>query len=142
MDEIKVGKIVKHISISLDRYANSLLRDRDLSIAQGLVLVWLDAANGVLPIKEIERRSNTAQSTTLGVINRLEAKGFVSTAVKENRKIVTITAEGEQHLDFVHECIKTAEKLLFEGFSKGEYTLFTEMLEKIETNTVQYLNTK
>ncbi|OON91429.1 MAG: hypothetical protein ATN34_00925 [Epulopiscium sp. Nele67-Bin002] len=140
MDEIKVGKIIKHISISIDKHTNSLLREKDLSMAQALVLVWLsENKEHKLPIKFIEKMSNTAQSTTFGVISRLANKGFVTTYISENRtKVVEITEAGLELIDFIRECISTSEKVMFTSFTKGEYMIFTELLSKIETNVEQY----
>lgn len=139
MEKIKIGKSFKFISSSLDKIINKNLRDRGLSATQGIVLVWLnDEKTNELPIKTIEKRFGTAQSTTLGVINRLEQKGLITTHLSEQRsKIAKITPAGRELIDFVIEQIKAAEDMMVEDFTQGEKALFFELIRKAEHKLLQ-----
>lgn len=139
MSDIKLGKSFKFLSAGIEKVANRMLKEVDLSMAQSIALIWLGEAEGhELPIKVIERRFGKAQSTTLGIINRLEQKGLVSTCLREHKtKHVTITPQGLALVDIICTSMRTADELLFEGFTPGERMLFIELLRKAEGNLLQ-----
>ncbi len=92
-----------------------------------------------MTMKELEKKFTTAQSTTFGIINRLEMKGFVHTYLTENRtKIVEITKEGLDLVGFILPCFEESEKLLFESFSEEEYKTFIELLAKVELSASKF----
>ncbi len=138
MEHLKVAKIIKHISIDIERRANLLLKEKDISISQGILLVCLShSPEGICPIKELEKALSTAQSTTFGVISRLESKGFVTCHLEDGRsKMVTITPSGRDVIPFVAAAIQQAEQAMFATFTPGETLLFLELLQKAEANTL------
>lgn len=139
MEMIKIGKSLKILSTGWEKALNRQLKEIDLSATQALVLTWLsDAEDMILPIKLIEKRFGTAQSTTLGIINRLEKKGLVTTQLSARRtKDVHITPEGLCHIPAIVSYIQEADDLFFSGFTSGEKTLFLELLQKAETTLSQ-----
>lgn len=83
----------------------------------------------------LKEKFGTAQSTTLGIINRLEQKGLVTTCLTQQRtKSVKITQSGEELLPPIEECIAKADELMMTGFTQGERTLFIEFLTRAENN--------
>lgn len=139
MEIIKIGKSLKILSTGWEKTLNHRLKAIDLSATQALVLTWLsDAETETLPIKIIEKRFGTAQSTTLGIINRLEKKGLVTTKLNSHRtKDVHITPEGLSHIPAIAASIQEADDLFFSGFTSGEKALFLELLQKAETALLQ-----
>lgn len=139
MEETKLCKSFKFLSSNLEKVMNKKLKEQDLSITQGIVLLWLnDEESKELPIKSIEKMFGTAQSTTLGVINRLEQKKLVTTCLSEHRtKIVKMTAEGMALLPFIQTYIEESDNTVLTGFSLGERMLFFELLRRAEHNLLQ-----
>lgn len=140
MEKEHLGKILHQIVIMNQKQVNLRLKKLDLSMTQGITLIWLDEAEGhELPIKSIEKMSETAQPTTLGVINRLEQKNLVTTYLTDKRKkMVKITDEGLGIIGSIRECIDDVEKVIFQDFTDGEYTLFMELMQKAKKNISQY----
>lgn len=136
MENDGLGKVLKNISFGIEKSMNNKLRADELSSTQSLVLVWLnEAENHELSIKIIEKNFGTAQSTTLGVINRLEQKGLISTYLTQQRtKNVKITDDGLSLVESIKEYISDTETELLVGFTLGEKMLFMELLKRAENN--------
>ncbi|MFI3254201.1 MAG: MarR family transcriptional regulator [Eubacteriales bacterium] len=135
-----MGKILHQIGIMNLKQINHRLNQFDLSMAQGLVLIFLEEAEGhELAIKTLEKMSETSQPTMLGVINRLEQKNFVSTHLSiKRKKMVKITKDGLNTIPKIKDCIEEVEKIFFYDFSQGEHTIFMELLQKSKNNLLQY----
>lgn len=140
MEQEHLGKILHQIAILNQKQINQRLKKLDLSLAQGLVLIWLEEAEEhELAIKTLEKMSETAQPTMLGVINRLEQKDFVVTHLTNTRKkVVKITEEGLSMVESVRTCIEETEAIFFLNFTSGEHALFMELLQKAKNNILQY----
>lgn len=136
MEQEHFGKILHQISTNNLKQVNHLLKDYDLSMTQGIALVWLEEAEGQeLSIKTMEKLFETSQPTTLGVINRLEQKNLVSTHITEKRtKMVKITDHGLNMTTIIKECIEAVEAIVFKDFTQGERILFMELLHKVKLN--------
>ncbi len=136
MKEVKLGKVIKYISTNLEKRANNLLKEEDLSLSQGLLLIWLDdTKEKELPIKEIEKKFGSAQSTTYGIVNRLENKGFIETySINSKIKIVKLCDAGSKKIEFIKDSILLSEKDFFTGFTDDEKNMFIELLIKAENN--------
>ena len=94
------GRLLKQIHDGLEKQANNDLRTHDLTMAQVSVLMLLnDADKETLTLKEIEKALHVAQSTSAGIVSRLEQKGFVESfgdAEDKRIKLVRITQTGRQ----------------------------------------------
>ncbi len=136
---IKIGKIIKYISTSLEKQANNLLKEEDISLSQGILLIWLsESDNQELPIKDIEKKYGTAQSTTYGIVNRLENKGYIASySINSKTKIVKLCDAGAEKIDFIKKSIIQTEEKMMTGFTDGEKAMFIELLIKSENNLKQ-----
>lgn len=140
MEKVKIAKVLKRIGTSIEKDMNKLLKDKDISASQGMMIcVLAEKKNGTLPIKALEKHMAVSQPTALGVINRMEAKGLVSTFVTEQRtKMVSLTDAGFELRDHVVGCIQKAEEGIFANFTTVEKMMFEELLRKIDANVCQY----
>lgn len=140
MEQEALGKILHQIRLNNQKQVNHQMKDLDLSMTQSIGLLWLDEADGnELPIKTMEKMYETAQPTTLGVINRLEQKNLVTTYLTEKRKkMVKITPEGLELVGSIRQRIEQVESTYFHNFSSGERTIFLELLQKLKQNISQY----
>lgn len=129
------GAMIKQIHDEIEKLSNSSLRSQDLTMAQMHVLMELEAAPArQLSLKELERLLHVAQSTTAGIVSRLEQKGFVKTfgdAQDRRVKIVRITDSGLDCCANAETYIQCTEARLLSGLTESEKTLFRELLRKI-----------
>ena len=129
------GLLIKIIHDAVRKRLDNSLREKDLTLAQVRVLMELGENGGeTKPLKELERRFQVAQSTIVGIISRLEAKGFVEghTAPDDNRvKMVKLTEDGEKFREAsIREVIEMEERLL-SRLTETEQQEFLRMLRAV-----------
>ena len=72
------GTYIKHISDVLQKNCNNALASKGLTMSQLTVLHTLyNTTDNEMTLKELEKHLQVAQSTVVGIINRLQQKGFV-----------------------------------------------------------------
>lgn len=129
------GFFIKHINDTLQRDANNALRAKDLTLAQVTVLLQLESApNRELSLKELEKRLQVAQSTTAGIILRLEQKGFVEGfGCPEDKRIkmVRITEAGLACCADSQNNMRQTEERLLSSLTETERILFAALLKKV-----------
>lgn len=139
MDEQQdCGLLIKQIHDELHKNANNVLRSQDLTLAQLDALVALEhSPEGQRSLKELEQLLHVAQSTTAGIITRLEQKGFVesfSDANDRRIKLVRITPSGLECVRMaLHHRIEVEEKLL-SGLTETERDIFYALLKKVRNS--------
>ncbi|WP_298029870.1 MarR family winged helix-turn-helix transcriptional regulator [uncultured Dysosmobacter sp.] len=130
-----LGALVKRIYDSFEKQANSLLRTQDLTMAQFGVLVELSlTAEKQLTLKELEQRLHVAQSTTAGIVVRLEQKKLVECfgdPVDRRIKLVRITAAGEKRLQYADQDMEATERSMLSALSAQEQDTLLRLLEKL-----------
>lgn len=138
MEIAKLGKTLKLMDTCMHKQVNYRLKEIDLSMTQGLALIWLsEAEEKELSIKTLEKMFQTAQPTTLGVVNRLEEKNLVDTYITQKRtKAVKITDDGLCIVETIKNYIFEVENLFFNNFTTGEKTIFLELLNKAKENII------
>lgn len=129
------GALIKQIHDELEKKANALLRQQDLTLSQMNVLMELEAVpEHQLTLKELEGLLHVAQSTAAGIVVRLEQKGFVEsfTDASDRRvKMVAITPSGLACCQNAASDVKDMENQLLSGLTETEKTLFRDLLEKV-----------
>lgn len=132
------GQLIKQLHNSLERQANNELRSNGLTLMQVSVLLALqEAEKKQLSMKELERHFQIAQSTVVGIISRLEHKGYVKSLGDCNDrrvKIVHITDTGELCCEKAATHMQKAEEQLTCGFSMEEREMFNALLTKAAEN--------
>lgn len=134
MENYPIGKVIKHISLLIEKNLNKMLVEKDLSASQGFILSFLSRREDkITTTKDIEKEFDIAQSTAFGVIKRLEKKGFVTTSVDESRSTqVFITKTGLELSEYIRECIIATEEMVLSSLTDTEQLIFKEILKKIE----------
>ena len=129
------GMLIRQIHNALEKIANSQLKAKDLTLSQMTALVEiLKAPTRKLTFKELEKRLSLAQSTTAGLIFRLEQKKLVSVSgdTDDKRiKYVEITPVGEKFCKEAKREIDDTEKKLLENLSAAERKNLLSLLEEI-----------
>lgn len=89
---------------------------------------------------DLERRFNLSNPTVTGIIQRLEAKGFVTREVSESDKrckFLHTTKQTKKVHDYMDEKRQENNELLTKGFSDEEKEELSRLLEKAITNMRQ-----
>lgn len=130
---------------NLRRFVQAKVGKSDLSVAQVMILVYLDS-RGDCGQKELTITFNASSAAMVVSVARLEEKGFISKTVNEEDKrnnIVALTEAGraftEEILSAYENCEKSEELLITEEelslLSKVQKKLFSQM-EAISPETV------
>lgn len=129
------GILIRQINNALEKRVNSQLKAKDLTLSQMTALIEiLNAPAKKLTFKELEKRLSLAQSTTAGLISRLEQKKLVSVsgdADDKRIKYVEITSPGIKFCNEARLEMEHTEKILLEGLSAVEKENLLSMLEKV-----------
>ena len=129
------GKLLKQIHDEMRKKINNDMRVQGMTMAQWDALVELNLApEKQLSLKELERQLHIAQSTTAGIISRLEQKGLVEGLgdSKDRRiKLVRITTKGIEHLSSCEQSRAEAEAKLLSGLTEIERDIFRSLLKKV-----------
>ena len=129
------GALIKQINSVLEKNANNTLRKQDLTFAQVSALLAIrDFPEQRISLKELEKILHIAQSTTAGIINRLEQKGLVTglgDSSDKRVKLVQITPLGEEYCLNAEQNMKEAEENLLSGLTETERSIFNSLLQKV-----------
>lgn len=136
MDETNTcGILIRQISNALEKKANKELKAKDLTLSQMTALVEiLNAPAKKLTFKELEKCLSLAQSTTAGLISRLEQKKLVSVSGdKDDKRIkyVEITSLGEKFCNEARQGMEHTEKMLLANLSAVERENLLSLLEEV-----------
>lgn len=136
-DRAQIGMLIKQISFQLRTLADQDLKASDLTWSQAHLLRHLVRNGGSMSQKEIEKEMEITHPTVVGLVKRLEAKGFVesSTSKEDHRvKIVCVTDKSLQHETFMHERFHEKERMMTRGMSDEEIQRLVEFLHVIHNN--------
>lgn len=133
--ENSCGLLLRQINNSLEKRANNDLRARDLTLAQVSALLSIQKTKEKqVTFKELEKILHLAQSTTAGIISRLEQKKLVEIHgdVSDKRiKYVCITPLGEQCCEEAEDSMEKTEEILLSPLTYEERSLFYNLLQKV-----------
>lgn len=139
-DDTSCGMYIKQINSALEKKANNTLRKQDLTFAQVSALLAIrDFPEQEISLKELEKILHVAQSTTAGIINRLEQKGLVTgfgDSSDKRIKLVQMTPLGEKYCQEAEQNMKQAEEFLLSGLTETERSIFNSLLQKV-SDTLQ-----
>lgn len=138
MDSNTCGSLIKQIHDSLEKQANNAMRPHDITMSQMAVLLALDGAEGgSMSLKELEASLHVAQSTTAGIVARLEQKGMLrATGDPEDRRVkrVQITDMGRACCREGETGMARAEETILSGLTDAERSIFHTLLLKVRDN--------
>lgn len=136
--EQAIGPRIKRISTALDRKRTRDLEDLELTSSQGMVLGYL-ARNREDPVSpgDIGRHFGLSHPTVTGILQRLEAKGFVEYAddpEDRRRKRVAVTERALECHARILEGFANTEALLTVGMSEAERSQLLALLNRVAEN--------
>lgn len=125
----------KKIHDSVEKQGNANLKEVGLTLAQGHILAYLRHSEGYqASLKELEKTMKVAQSTTAGMVARLEEHGFVVTFVDpldKRVKIAQLTELGLESIKDVKNSMERVEKQLLGSLAPEEMITLRTLLLKV-----------
>lgn len=132
-----IGYYIKRINDKLKAGFDAYLSDVDLTCSQARVVEYVYWNGGEVTQKEIETFLDVAHPTVVGIVSRLEKKGYLTSHQdqKDKRnKIVCSTAAAEKILNQMYEGRRENEQRLLQSFTEEEAEQIQKLLEKLYEN--------
>ncbi len=133
-----IGFLLKVIQENTERHANQIFKPVDLTSSQVRVLKFL-RERGETPVsqKEIEEYLHVSHPTVVGIVQRLEHKGFVRTEFSgqdKRQKYVYRTEWEEELFRQMNNSHGELESLLTKDMSEEQIRELRELLEIVYDN--------
>ena len=133
-----VGPRIKRISNALDRKRTLDMEDVELTSSQGFVLGYLTrhSAEPVTP-GDLGRHFNLSHPTVTGILQRLEAKGFlryVEDSGDRRKKRICVTEKALDVHQQVLQRFQETEALITQGMTQREIQDLLALLDRIINN--------
>jgi DNA-binding MarR family transcriptional regulator len=135
---LKPGILIKFIDNAVKKNCNSMLKEMNLTSTQLDVLMYLlSSQDREVNQTDIEREFKIKNPTVTGILNRLEAKGFVRRAVSSSDarvKRILVTGKSREIEKKVHQKGALIEDGLLRGFTKEEQEQLSAFLKRVLDN--------
>lgn len=144
MKKTKGGFLISQIKQIQGRVFDTLLQEygiEEFNGAQGRILYVLWQEDN-LPIVELSRRTGLAKTTLTGMLDRMEASGFLNrTYDKQDRRLIKIvlTDKAKELNDKYNTVSDRMGELFYKGFTEEEITTFEETLERLLVNLTEVM---
>ena len=129
------GTLLKQIHDIMEKNANNVLREQDLTISQSGVLVLLDEKEGkTASFKELEKDFGVSQPTMVGILNRLVQKDLVEVLTDSEDKRIRkahLTQKGADKCTEGYKHMNSAEEQLLKSLTNNEKKEFNRLLLKV-----------
>lgn len=138
-----IAILIKIIDEAIEKKANRILRQYNLTVSQARILVCLSSEEEKgHSLKELEKLFHVAQQTVAGTVSRLESKGLVTAfSERDDKRIkkVRLTEDGRKVIECVDREISELEVWLETGFDgdekKNMRCLLQKLYHKVEQST-------
>jgi len=134
-EHLDFGKLMKQIHDEMRKTADNAMRAQNMTFTQLDALMELNSApKKQYSLKELEQRLHLAQSTTVGIIARLEQKGLVEgfgDPADRRVKLVRITTAGMERIAGAEQGKAEAEAKLLSGLTETERGILLSLLKKV-----------
>lgn len=137
MEQKKIGRMIKNISVYIEQNCNKDLLDLNLTRAQIGVLIYIYAKceEGIEVNQiDIEKEFNLKNPTVTGILNRLQDKDFIKRVPSEKDKRfkkIIITENTEKIVINGKNKIEELEKNLLSSLTDNERDELQRILSKI-----------
>ena len=131
----KAAILVKRAALEFDKISNPIFAAYDLTASQYKVLKYLYAReNGAARIVDLEKEYSLTHPTTLGLVDMLESKGFVTRIPNPNDargKLVALTEKSLAMKDELLVLGENIEKKLTANLDENEREQLIHLLQKL-----------
>lgn len=132
------GEYFKMINIQFMAHADAALRPLGLTCAQSDVLQFLaDRGEQETTMQDIGQHFHLKHPTVIGLIQRLEQKGFVTTAISERDRrcrVVRLTDQFDEVQRVMNEIRVYLDARAARGFSEEEMATLCSYLKRVYEN--------
>ena len=132
-----IGGLLKLISDTLKSYADEALTDSGLTYSQARAMMFLMARGGTAFRTELEEYLCISRPTAIGIVSRLEKKGYVKSYTGKDhrgRTIVQVTEWVKEKMPEMTRQREAFEEILMNGFSIEETKKLKIYLKKLYKN--------
>lgn len=138
LPEQYLGPRIRKISNAMDRKRNLDLQDMDLTSSQGMVLGYLARSRGrAVSPGELGSRFGLTHPTVTGILQRLQAKGFIrceeDPADRRKKRVAATEKALCCHEHIVQRFLQT-EAQLTDGLSPSEQETLLALLDRVIAN--------
>ena len=137
-EERDIGFLFKQINLMIKKEIDKNLIKYDLTTSQSRVLFFIYfRGDDKTSMKDIEEHMKVTHPTVIGIVKRLEEKGFVATASDpEDRRVqlVIITQKTTKMIKKLDQGKRRMDEKLLKGFTEQEAKELRRMLSMIEDN--------
>ncbi len=138
MDKPKsIGLYIKLINHIMTASMNTCLRRFDLTFSQMELLHLLRRNGGIMKQKTIEDTYGVKHTSVIGILQRMEKKGFLTVSVDPDdrrRRIVMLTEDTSNFFEEAERLRDDMELKLTQALSPDEYTELFTLLQKLYHN--------
>lgn len=131
------GHYLRILHYCVDHALTNALSSVELTAAQGKVMGFVTHADQPPRVRDIEEAFDLSHPTVLGILDRLEKKGFVefrSDPQDKRCKRIYVLPKGKELEETMHRTIVETEEKLIRGFSQEEQALFGDYLRRAIQN--------
>lgn len=141
LDRTELASANRQIGIQLELQANRVIARRDLTGAQGRMLLYiLEHSEAGTSLTQIHDAFGYSKAALSAILKRLREKGYVRVepcARDDRRKLLFVTEKGRQVKASLDQAFSTACDQLYHGFSESELAQLDRMQRKMLCNLSQ-----
>lgn len=126
--------LTKTISDKMRTRSDNMLKSEGLTFSQLYTLIILDSNSGLMTQKEIETAMQVSHNATLGLVTRLEKKGYVISYTDKDdkrQKNVSLTDFGKERIDCILSDKQSDFLKVLSWMEKDEYDSLISTLNKV-----------
>lgn len=132
-----IGYLIKSINDKIKVKADADLKSHKLTLAQSRIIIFLASKKGQATQKDIENFLQVSHPTVVGLVSRMESRGFLSCHLDPDdrrNKIVMLTDSAKETGFNMDEVIQNLEKKMLSPLTDEQIVQLTNMLEIIYKN--------
>lgn len=133
-----IGYLLKVIQENAERLANQIYKPVDLTSAQVRLMKYVRGREGHMATqKEIEHYFQVSHPTVVGIVQRLEHKGFLRTKMDEQdkrKKLIFLTEREEELYQQMKNSHEEMEHVLTAGMTEAQVRQLSELLTMVLSN--------
>ena len=137
MAEREIASYIKWIWFKKVKHANNALKPFGITVAQFHALEYIIESEGSVTQKDLEKQMDIQHSAVVGIVSRLEKKGYIVTAVsKQDRrqKLLIPTEIGRETWAILARDKDAVIAGMTDGFTEDEIRQLEELLMRIYRN--------
>ena len=133
----RFGPKIRHLHCCTDQRMTDALAEMELTASQGHAMAFINHQKQPPLTKDFEEVSHLSHACAVGILSRLEKKGFIEFRTdpedKRCRRIYVLPRGAASHRH-MHETMEGIEERMVRGFSEEEKALFREFLDRAIAN--------